>query len=156
LISLDRSELKCLQCLCRPSTCSRNRWTSSSFCLALCYSTPILHNACEASVDSVLVVDGTSFNSRGSFASPCPQDPITNANGSCICTPCLRFLIEYLSLCSRCLRSTRSLLAFPCPTRMKSSMKTSVEPTGRKRGLLESGGRSVSLLSTSCGLASTG
>jgi hypothetical protein len=54
--------------------------------------------ACEASVGSVLVVDVTHFNSHGSFSSSCPQDPITNANGSRIFTPCLRFLIEYLSL----------------------------------------------------------
>jgi hypothetical protein len=46
------------------------------------------------------------------------------------------------TLCSRCLHSARSLLPFPCPAWMKSSMKTSVEPTGQEKGLLESGARS--------------
>jgi hypothetical protein len=62
------------------------------------YSTPILDKAYDDLVDPVLLVDVACFNSRGSFASSYPHDPVTNANGSRVFTPRLRVLVEYLSL----------------------------------------------------------
>jgi hypothetical protein len=61
------------------------------------YSTPILDKAFDDLVDPVLVVDVAFFNSRGSFASSYPHDPVTNANGSRVFTPRLRVPVEYLS-----------------------------------------------------------